>query len=88
MDDKKNWRLYNSIKNFKTWIILDDMIAVMLSNKKLNPIGYELFVRGRKLNIFLYLSHNLALVYQKILDLIVHTILSWKFKTRASTNLI
>ena len=52
------------------------MIAVMLSNKKLNPIGYELFVRGRKLNIFLYLSHNLALVYQKILDLIVHTILS------------
>ena len=29
------------------------MIADMLSNKKLNPIVTELFVRGRKLNISL-----------------------------------
>ena len=29
------------------------MIADMLSNKKLNPIVTELFIRGRKLNIFL-----------------------------------
>ena len=28
-------------------------IADMLSNKKLNPIVTELFIRGRKLNIFL-----------------------------------
>ena len=34
-------------------IIFDDMIADMLSNKKLNPIVIELFVRGRKLNISL-----------------------------------
>ena len=29
------------------------MIADMLSNKKFNPIVYELFIRGRKLNISL-----------------------------------
>ena len=30
-----------------------DMIADMLSNKKLNPIVIELFIKGRKLNISL-----------------------------------
>ena len=30
-----------------------DMIADMLSNKKLNPILTQLFIRGRKLNISL-----------------------------------
>ena len=34
-------------------IVFDDMIANMLSNKKLNPIVSELFIRGRKLNISL-----------------------------------
>ena len=34
-------------------IVFDDMIADMLSNKKLNPIVTELFIRGRKLKIFL-----------------------------------
>ena len=34
-------------------IVLDDMIADMLNNKKLNPIVTELFIRGRKLNISL-----------------------------------
>ena len=29
------------------------MIAVILSNKKINPIVTELFTRGRKLNIYL-----------------------------------
>ena len=29
------------------------MIAVMLSNKKLNPVVTKLFIRGRKLNISL-----------------------------------
>ena len=34
-------------------IVFDDMIADMLSNKKLNPIVTELFTRGRKGNISL-----------------------------------
>ena len=34
-------------------IVFDDIIADMLSNKKLNPTVTELFIRGRKLNISL-----------------------------------
>ena len=40
-------------KNRKILIVLDDMIADMLSNKRLKPIVTELFIRGRKLNIHL-----------------------------------
>ena len=43
---------YNPNKECKI-IIFDDMIADRLSNKKLNPIVTELFIRGRKLNISL-----------------------------------
>ena len=48
-------------------IVIDDMIADMLSNKKPNPIVTELFIRGRKLNTSLFLLHNLNLLCQKIL---------------------
>ena len=34
-------------------IVFDDMIADMISNKKLNSIITELIIRGRKLNISL-----------------------------------
>ena len=44
------------------------MIADKLSNKKFNPIVTKLFVRGGKLNISLFLSHNIILLLWKILD--------------------
>ena len=44
---------YNPNKKLKVLIVFDDMIADMLTNKKLNPIVTELFIRGRKLNISL-----------------------------------
>ena len=50
------------------FIIFDEMIADMLGNKKLNPIVNELFIRRRKLNILLFLLHNLISLFQKILD--------------------
>ena len=54
MDDiYKNIEEYNLSKKGKVLIIFDDMIADMLSNKKVNPIVTELFIRGRKLNISL-----------------------------------
>ena len=54
MDDIcKNIGEYNPNKKHKTIIVFDDMIANMLSNKKFNPIVFELFIRGRKLNISL-----------------------------------
>ena len=34
-------------------IVFEDMIADILSNKKVNPVVTELFTRGRKLNISL-----------------------------------
>ena len=50
MDDiHKNIEEYNPNKKRKILIVFDDMIADMLSNKKLNPIVTELFIRGRKL---------------------------------------
>ena len=56
MDDiYKNIEEYNPNKNQKVLIVLDDIIADMFCNKKLNPIVTELFIRGRKLNISLVL---------------------------------
>ena len=43
----------NPNKKQKILIVFDDMIGDMLNNKKLSPIVTELFIRGRKLNIFL-----------------------------------
>ena len=54
MDDVyKNIKEYNPNKKRKILIVFDEMIADMLRNKKLNPVVTELFIRGRKLNIFL-----------------------------------
>ena len=47
----KNIEEYNQIKKRKILIVSDDMIANMLSNKKLKPMVTELFIRGRKPNI-------------------------------------
>ena len=44
------------------------MIADMFSNKKLNPVVTELFIRGRKPSISFFLLHNLILLFQKILN--------------------
>ena len=41
------------IEKSKILIIFDDMIADMLSNKKVNPIVSELLMKVRKLNIFI-----------------------------------
>ena len=42
---------YSPNKERKILIVFNEMIADMLSNKKLNPIVTELFIIGRKLNI-------------------------------------
>ena len=54
MDDiYKNIEEYNPNKKGKILIVFDDMIADIVSNKNLNPVVTGLFIRGRKLNIFL-----------------------------------
>ena len=52
------WLIFNkNIEEFnpkkkRDIYIFDDMIAVVLSNKNLNPIETELFIRVRKINIY------------------------------------
>ena len=52
-DVYKNIENYNPGKKRKILIVFDDMIADMINNKKLNPVVTELFIRGRKPNIFI-----------------------------------
>ena len=51
-DIYKNTEKYNPNKKHKILITFDDMIADKLSKKKLNPTVTELFIRGRKVNIY------------------------------------
>ena len=44
---------FNPNRKRKILIVSDDIVANMLSNKRLNPIVTELFIRGRKRNIYL-----------------------------------
>ena len=52
-DIHKNIEQYMPNKKRKILIAFDDMIADILSNKKLNPIVTELVIRGGKVNISL-----------------------------------
>ena len=48
-------------------IVFDDMITDMLSNKKLKPIVTELFIRGRKPNIyFVFITQSYFAVSKNI----------------------
>ena len=54
MDDTYiNIEEYNPNKKRKILIVFNDMIADMLSIKKLGPIVTELFIKSRKLNILI-----------------------------------
>ena len=66
-DIYKNIEEYNPNKKPKILIVFDDIISDMLSNKKLNPIVTELFIRGRKLNIYVVFIYLISL-FQNILD--------------------
>ena len=47
-------------------IVFDDMIANMLSKKKLNPTVTELFIRGKKLNLSLVFITQSYFVVSKL----------------------
>ena len=52
--------LKNAIqKKKRKLIVFDNMIADIINNKKLNPVLTELFIRGKKLNIFIILITQL-----------------------------
>ena len=69
MDDiYKNIEEYNPNEKRKTLIIFDDMIAGIFSNKELNPIVAESFIRGKKFNISLAIITQSYLLFRKLLD--------------------
>ena len=49
----KNIKYYELSRKFNISIVLDNMIADIITNKKLKPTVPELFIRGRILNISL-----------------------------------
>ena len=71
MDD-----IYKNIEEYnpnKILIVFDDMVADMLSNKKLNLIVTELFIRGRKLNISLvFITHTYFAIPKDIRRIFTH----------------
>ena len=83
----ENIEEYNPNKKYKILIIFDDTLADIRSNEKLKPIVTELFIRGRKLNISLFLSCNIILRYQKLLDQILHILLLRKFSSNHSLDI-
>ena len=64
----KNIEEYDPSKDRNILIVFDDIITDMLSNKNLNPVVTELFIKGRKLNISLVFITQSYLLFQKILD--------------------
>ena len=83
----ENIEEYNPNKKYKILIIFHDTLADIRSNEKLKPIVTELFIRGRKLNISLFLSCNIILRYQKLLDHILHILLLRKFSSNHSLDI-
>ena len=74
MDDfYKDIEEYNPNKKREILIVFDDIIVDMLSNKRINPILTELFIRGRKLNIFLFfITQSYFAVLKKIILNSIH----------------
>ena len=70
MDDiHRNIAEYNPNKKCKILIVFYYTFAYILSNKKLTPTVTELFIRGRKLNIFLVIISQFYFVVPKSIRL-------------------
>ena len=67
MDDiYENIKEYNPNKKHKILLLFDDIIADILSNKKLNLLVTELFIRGRKLISFVVITQSYFTVSKNI----------------------
>ena len=64
----KNNDDYNPNRQRKIVILFDDMIADIMTNKIFRAIIKDLFIRCRKLNIFLCSSLSLIFLFQKMAD--------------------
>ena len=60
----KNIEVHNPNKKRKILLVFGDMVSDILSNKNINPIDIYQRLKAKCFS----LSHNLILLYQKILD--------------------
>ena len=81
-DVYKNINYYNFNKENKILIVFDDMIADMIHYKKLDSIVIELFIRGRKLNIYLVFKTLSYFKVPKDVGLNTTDFLSQKFQIK------
>ena len=86
----KNIEEYNPNEKRKILIVFDDTAADMLSNKKYNSVVTELFIRGRKLKIYLvFVTQSYFKVPKDVRQNTTHFFYYENFKqTRTSTNCI
>ena len=69
MDDVyENIGDYNPSRKRKILIVFDDMVADIMTNKKIQTIIKELFIRCRKSNILLVFTTSLIFLFQKMSD--------------------
>ena len=88
----KNIKEYNTNKKRKILIVFEDLIADMLSNKKLNPVVSESFIRSRKLNIslvfitqfYFYVPKNIRLNFMHYF--IIKNAKSWELQQISFNN--
>ena len=85
-DVYKNIEEYNIDKDRKILIVYDDMIADMINRKKLNSIVFELFIRGRKLNISLVFITQSYFKIPKDVRLNTTHFFSRKFRIKENFN--
>ena len=81
MDDiYENIEEYNPNKKRQILIVFDDTVADILSNEKRNPVITELFIRDRKLKIFIVFIAQSYFVVPKNIRLNSTDILLLKFQ--------
>ena len=87
-DIYKNIEEYTLNKEQKALIVFDDMIANVPSNKKLNPIVTDLFIRSRKIKKFSCFYYIIIFCYTKKYQTKLHTPFYYKNykQARALTN--
>ena len=86
LDVYKNIKKYNLGKKGEVLIVFDEMIADIISNKKLNPLVTELFIEGRKLNISIVFITQSYFKVSKEVRLNSTFFLLWKFQTKENFN--
>ena len=83
----KTLKVIIQIKNEKYWSCLEVWLLICLVNKKLYPIVTELFIRGRRLNLFLvFIIQSYSAVPKNIRLKTLRTILLWKIQTNKNVK--